>query len=60
MTRKEAMQVVIDAAGNWANELTEYIAPASEQFDDDESAESQYDDADKIWEAIKLLDKEEL
>jgi hypothetical protein len=58
MTRTEALEVVIDAALNWQNELLEYIAPASEQFDDEESAEAQRDDADMIDEAIKVLRKE--
>ena len=58
MTRAEALEVVIDAALNWQNELLEYIAPASEQFDDEESAESQRDTADEIDEAIKVLRKE--
>lgn len=58
MTEAEALAVVIDAAWNWANELTEYIAPASEQFDDEESAEAQRDNADEIEEAIKVLRKE--
>jgi hypothetical protein len=55
VTRDEALAIVIDAAGNWANELTEYIAPASEQFDDEESAESQRDASDEIWDAIEIL-----
>jgi len=55
MTEAEALEVVIDAALNWQNELLEYIAPASEQFDDEESADSQRDNADEIDEAIKVL-----
>jgi hypothetical protein len=58
MTEAEALEVVIDAAWNWANELTEYIAPASEEFDDEESAEGQRTQADEIEEAIKVLRKE--
>lgn len=53
--KAEALEIVLDAAWNWANELTEYIAPASEDFDDEESAESQYDAADEIAEAVALL-----
>ena len=55
MTRDEALEVVIDAALNWQNELLEYIAPASEQFDDEESAEGQRENADEIDEAVKVL-----
>lgn len=55
MTHKEALAVVIDAAWNWANELTEYIAPASEDFGDEESADVQLSEADKIADAISLL-----
>lgn len=64
MTRKEALGVVLDAAANWANEMTEYIIPAD--------APSDYEDADedsdkwtttanrnaevaRIDEAVKLL-----
>ena len=58
MTRQEALTLVLDAAGNWADELTEWIAPASEQFDMEEDAEQERDLADDIWEAIELLRKE--
>lgn len=64
LTRKEALGVVLDAAANWANEMTEYIIPAD--------APSDYEDADedndkwtttanrneqvaRIDEAVKLL-----
>ena len=58
MTRQEALTLVLDAAGNWADELVEWIAPASEQFDMEEDAEQERDLADDIWEAIELLRKE--
>lgn len=58
MTRQEAMEIVLSAAGNWADELTEWIAPASDQFDMEEDAEQERDLADDILEAIELLRKE--
>lgn len=58
MTFEEALEVLISAAGHWADELVEWIAPASEQFEDEESAEGQYDEADEIARAIALIRKE--
>jgi len=58
MTHDEALTLVLDAADSWATELVEWIAPASDQFDDEESAESERSQADDIWEAIELLRKE--
>lgn len=55
MTRDEALELVLDAADNWATELVEWIAPASDQFDDEESAENERTQADDIWDAIALL-----
>jgi hypothetical protein len=55
MTREEALSIVLDAAGYWADELVEWIAPASDQFDDAESAEAERSQADDIWEAIAML-----
>lgn len=55
MTKEEALAAVISAAGHWADELAEYIIPASEMFGDMDSAESQEDEADQIHEAIKVL-----
>ena len=55
MTRAEALRLVLDAADNWASELVEWIAPASDQFDDEESAEAERTQADDIWDAIELL-----
>ncbi|WP_159702715.1 hypothetical protein [Arthrobacter sp. 18067] len=55
MTRDEALEVVTDAAVNWATELTTYIAPASEDFNDPESAEQQRRQASQIRQAIGVL-----
>jgi hypothetical protein len=55
MTHDEALELVLDAADNWATELVEWIAPASDQFDDEESAENERTQADDIWDAIALL-----
>lgn len=57
-TRDEALEVLISAAEHWRDELLEYIAPASEQFDDEDSAESQYQEANEIDKAISMLRKE--
>lgn len=51
----KALQTVIDAAWSWRSELLEWIAPASDNFDDPESAESQRAYADDIDEAIGVL-----
>ena len=58
MTRQEALEVLFHAAAHWADELTEYIIPASEDFDDEESAEGQRQEADDIAEALALLREE--
>lgn len=58
MTPEEALELVLSAADNWAAELVEWIAPASDQFDMEEDAEYERDLADRIWEAIELLRKE--
>lgn len=55
MTKDEAMDIVLEAAESWANELTEYIIPAEEDWRQDEEAEAHSDYADKIHEAIKIL-----
>lgn len=59
MTKTEALKLVLDAADNWANELVEWIAPASDQFDMEEDAEEERNHADDIWEAIALLREEQ-
>lgn len=59
MTREEALELVLDAADSWATELVEWIAPASDQFDDEESAAAERSQADEIWDAINLLRQEE-
>ena len=58
MTEAEALEIVLSAADSWATELVEWIAPASDQFDDEESAEAERTQADDIWDAINLLRKE--
>ena len=55
MTEAEALELVLGAADSWATELVEWIAPASDMFDDEESAESERTQADDIWDAITLL-----
>ena len=52
MTRDEALSVVIQAAENWLNELSEYIIPASEAAEDGCDYQTGYDE---IEEAIKVL-----
>lgn len=55
LTKAEALNVVIEAAENWLNELSEYIIPASEEYDDGCDYQTGYD---RIEEAIKVLSKE--
>lgn len=50
-----ALQIVLDAAGYWRDELEEWIAPASDNFDDPESAACERSYADQIDEAIGVL-----
>lgn len=54
---KAALDVVIEAAGKWRNELTEYIIPADESYGEDleETAEGHRSEADQIDDAIKIL-----
>lgn len=52
---KQALSEITDAAGNWANELTTYIAKGSEEFRDPESAASQRESAVAITAALRLL-----
>lgn len=59
MTREQALELVLDAAWHWADELETEIAPASEMFDDQESADGQRGEARDIYRAIKLLSKED-
>lgn len=59
MTHDEALAIVLDAADNWAAELIEWIAPASDQFDMPDEGEYERELADRIWEAIEMLRKEE-
>jgi hypothetical protein len=55
MSKDDALQIIMDAADNWARELVDYIAPASEDWNDQESADNQRENANQIWEAIKVL-----
>lgn len=62
LTRKEALGVLMEAAGYWANELTEYIIPAEEDSDDEDEMESvlhRKEQVDRIYEAIELLTPKE-
>jgi hypothetical protein len=52
---KAALAEVLDAAGYWADELVTYIAKASDEFRDHESAENQRANANNINTAIQLL-----
>lgn len=63
LNRSEAMQVLMDAADSWANELTEYIIPADDVVDSSQWEENasttanRKEQVDRIYEAIKLLSK---
>lgn len=48
----EALEMLTHAAGCWRQELQEYIIPASQQFEDSESAQTQQAEAEAIAEAI--------
>lgn len=54
-TAKNALSEIVNAARSWAEELTTYIAKASDDYGDKESAASQRDTAAAIHAAIKLL-----
>lgn len=45
---KEELQELLYAAEGWANELRDFIAPGSAGYNDDESAKSQYESAEKL------------
>lgn len=53
--QKEDLAEIMDAAGNWANELEEHIAPGSEEYGDEESAANQRATAEKIGKAIERM-----
>lgn len=61
LTRGEALQVLMDAADMWANELTEYIIPAEDMVDSCDwednasTTANRKDNVDRIYEAIGLL-----
>jgi acetylglutamate kinase len=48
----ESLEMLTHAAGCWRQELQECIIPASQQFDDSESAQAQQAEAEGIAEAI--------
>lgn len=45
--------LLVDAANEWSCELTGHIAPASREFGDTESAESQEEQAEEIDSAVR-------
>ena len=49
-----ALEVLMQSASEWADELSCHIAPASRDFGDDESAESQEEQSRNIDDAFKL------
>lgn len=63
LTRGEALQVLMDAADMWANELTEYIIPAEDSVDtcywedNASTTANRKEDVDRIYEAVELLSK---
>jgi len=63
LTRGEALQVLMDAADSWANELGEYIIPADDRVDSYEwednasTTANRQEQVERIYEAIKLLGK---
>lgn len=48
----EILEELLDPAARWSEELVNYIAPASHDFGDEESAESQEGQAESIERAI--------
>lgn len=50
----ETLETITCAAEHWRHELQEYIIPASRQFDDPESAESQQAEAEAISRALAV------
>lgn len=54
-TVKDAMAAVLEAAANWADELTSYIGPANEAHGEQETAASQRETAEAIRRAVDLL-----
>ena len=59
MTTPTALEIVLDAAAEWANELREYIAPESYTYGDHESADAQRELAKAITAAIAELTEKE-
>lgn len=54
----DALYTLIDGASEWSNELAYHIAPASHDFGDTESAESQEEQSREIDRAITLARKQ--
>lgn len=52
------LDIVLDAARKWADELTEYIEPDAVKRGADTEAEGYGSEADKITDAIARLEKE--
>lgn len=50
----KTLATLMEAAGEWSEELTNHIAPASYDFGDDESGESQEEQARDINRAFGL------
>ena len=50
---KDTLEELMQGASEWANELSQHIAPASRDFGDDESAESQEQQAAGISMAVE-------
>jgi hypothetical protein len=55
MTRAEALEVLIEAASNWASEIDTYILPAEQDAAEAERYASAIDD---INEAIRLMEED--
>ena len=59
MTTLTALEIVLDAAAEWAKELREYIAPEGYAYGDHESADAQLEQAEAITAAIAELTEKE-
>lgn len=58
-TTPTALEIVLDAAAEWANKLSQYIAPINDSLGDHESADAQRAQADGIIAAIAELTEKE-
>ena len=62
MTKVQALGIVMTAAENWANELTEYIIPADEDSSEEEamvSTQTRKQTVIDIYKAVELLTAKE-